>query len=87
MKKESKGHGSVSKQPYSEESRTITVHPGQAYLGDNRSSSGLGLGDGLVSHTSKWLQVWQAFWGVVTAQKIYLRCDCGPQCALVSPDL
>ncbi|KAK9819624.1 hypothetical protein WJX72_000363 [[Myrmecia] bisecta] len=30
--------------------------PGQAYLGDLRSTSALGLGDGLTSHTSKWLQ-------------------------------
>ena len=47
----------MQKQEYSDENRTISVHPGQAFLGDNRSSSGLGLGDGLVSHTSKWLQV------------------------------
>ena len=57
VRKESRGQGEVLKEPYNEESRTITVHPGQAFLGDNRSSSGLGLGDGLVSHTSKWLQV------------------------------
>lgn len=57
VKKESRGQGAVLKEPYTEESRTISVHPGQAFLGDNRSSSGLGLGDGLVTHTSKWLQV------------------------------
>ena len=56
VSKESKGQGAVQKQEYSDENRTISVHPGQAFLGDNRSSSGLGLGDGLVSHTSKWLQ-------------------------------
>lgn len=35
---------------------TITT-PGQAFVGDLRSTSGLGLGDGLETHTSKWLQV------------------------------
>ena len=35
---------------------TIT-HPAQAFEGDLRSTSGLGLGDGLYTHTSKWLQV------------------------------
>jgi NADH dehydrogenase (ubiquinone) Fe-S protein 6 len=34
----------------------VTTHPGQAYLGDLRSTSGLGLGDGIKSHTGKWLQ-------------------------------
>lgn len=57
VRKASRGQGEVLREPYDEDSRTITVHPGQAFLGDNRSSSGLGLGDGLVSHTSKWLQV------------------------------
>lgn len=36
---------------------TITVRVGQAFPGDLRSTSGLGLGDGLHSHTAKWLQV------------------------------
>ena len=57
VQKAGRGQGEVLKEPYNEESRTITVFPGQAFLGDNRSSSGLGLGDGLVTHTSKWLQV------------------------------
>lgn len=56
VKKESKGAGDVTNKEYNEDSRTITVTPGQAFVGDNRSSSGLGLGDGLTSHTSKWLQ-------------------------------
>ena len=33
---------------------TTTV--GQAFVGDLRSTSGLGLGDGLKTHTDKWLQ-------------------------------
>ena len=37
--------------------REITVPKGIAFPGDLRSSSGLGLGDGLTSHTSKWQQV------------------------------
>ena len=57
VKKESRGAGDVTNKEYNADSRTITVAPGQAFLGDNRSSSGLGLGDGLTSHTSKWLQV------------------------------
>ncbi len=36
---------------------TITVRVGQAFPGDLRATSGLGLGDGLHSHTAKWLQV------------------------------
>ena len=35
---------------------TITTQ-GAAFVGDLRSTSGLGLGDGLTSHTAKWLQV------------------------------
>lgn len=60
MKKESRGAGDVEKKEYDADSRTITVTPGQAFPGDNRSSSALGLGDGLFSHTSKWLQVCQS---------------------------
>ena len=56
VRKESKAAGQVVDQPYDNDSRTITVTPGQAFPGDNRSSSGGGLGDGLVSHTAKWLQ-------------------------------
>lgn len=37
--------------------REITVPNGIAFPGDLRSSSGLGLGDKLTSHTSKWQQV------------------------------
>jgi len=33
-----------------------TVGGGQAFANDLRSTSGLGLGDGLSSHTAKWLQ-------------------------------
>lgn len=35
---------------------TITQKVGQAFPGDLRSSSALGLGDGITSHTEKWLQ-------------------------------
>ncbi len=37
--------------------REITVPQGIAFPGDLRSSSGLGLGDKLTSHTAKWQQV------------------------------
>jgi len=47
----------VTVSPEEIEAQTITVTPGQAHLGDLRSTSGLGLGDGLLSHTSKWMQV------------------------------
>ena len=57
VRKESQAAGQVVNQKYTEDSRTITVVPGQAFAGDNRSSSGNGLGDGLTSHTAKWLQV------------------------------
>ena len=57
VRKESKAAGDVVDQTYDSDSRTITVTPGQAFPGDNRSSSGLGLGDGLTSHTAKWLAV------------------------------
>lgn len=40
-------------QPRNLESTTIT-RQGQAFIGDLRSTSGLGLGDGLTSHTAKW---------------------------------
>lgn len=56
VRKESQAAGQVVDQKYTEDSRTITVTPGQAFPGDNRSSSGNGLGDGLTSHTAKWLQ-------------------------------
>lgn len=39
-----------------QQSDTITL-PGQAFVGDLRSTSGLGLGDGLTSHTAKWFDV------------------------------
>lgn len=32
-----------------------TTLPGQAFVGDLRSTSGLGVGDGKTTHTSKWL--------------------------------
>jgi hypothetical protein len=34
-----------------------TTLPGQAFVGDLRSTSGLGLGDGITTHTGKWLEV------------------------------
>lgn len=34
-----------------------TTMPGQAFVGDMRSTSGLGMGDGYKTHTDKWLQV------------------------------
>ena len=46
----------VTVPPEDFEAQTITVAPGQAHLGDLRSASGLGVGDGLLTHTSKWLQ-------------------------------
>jgi len=39
-----------------DDGRTITA-PGQAFVGDLRSASALGLGDGIHDHTGKWLQV------------------------------
>lgn len=36
---------------------TITAKVGQAFPSDLRSTSGLGLGDGIHNHTDKWLQV------------------------------
>lgn len=34
----------------------VTTTPGQAFVGDLRSTSGLGKGDGINNHTGKWLQ-------------------------------
>lgn len=46
---------------------TITVEPGQAFPGDLRSTSGLGMGDGLTTHTEKWLQVGRTpGWGLAS---------------------
>lgn len=39
------------------ESIPVTTLPGQAFVGDLRSTSGLGMGDGKTTHTSKWLTV------------------------------
>ena len=36
---------------------TITRQPGAAFEGDLRSTSGLGLGDGIETHTGKWMTV------------------------------
>ena len=36
---------------------TTTYYPGQAHLGDLRSTSALGIGDSIKTHTGKWLQV------------------------------
>ncbi|KAI8463806.1 MAG: NADH:ubiquinone oxidoreductase 13 kd-like subunit [Monoraphidium minutum] len=33
----------------------LTTTPGQAFVGDLRSTSGLGMGDGKTTHTDKWL--------------------------------
>lgn len=35
----------------------ITTRKGASFSGDLRSTSGLGMGDGLKTHTEKWLQV------------------------------
>jgi len=58
---------------------TITVEPGQAFPGDIRSTSGLGMGDGLTSHTDKWLQVrvewFDGFWNTVNCPCVlFVRC-------------
>lgn len=42
--------------------------PGQAFLGDLRSTSALGTGDGIATHTGKWLQGGQKV-GAVLAQE------------------
>jgi hypothetical protein len=34
-----------------------TTKPGQAFVGDLRGASALGLGDGITDHTAKWMQV------------------------------
>lgn len=34
----------------------VTVLPGQAFVGDLRSTSALSVGDGIKNHTAKWLQ-------------------------------
>ena len=36
---------------------STTTVAGQAFPGDLRSTSGLGFGDNLLDHTSKWMQV------------------------------
>lgn len=36
---------------------TTILYPAQAFKGDVRSTSGLGMGDGLTTHTSKWMDV------------------------------
>lgn len=40
----------------------VTTLPGQAFVGDLRSTSGLCMGDDLITHTSKWMdvRVWMA---------------------------
>jgi NADH dehydrogenase (ubiquinone) Fe-S protein 6 len=40
---------------------TTTVGGGQAYPNDIRGVSGLGLGDGIKTHTDKWMVVSRAF--------------------------
>ena len=45
---------------------TITRQPGAAFPGDIRSTSGLGLGDGIETHTGKWMTVRRSpAWGAV----------------------
>lgn len=46
----------TGKTPPTPPDSTTTV-AGQAFPGDLRSTSGLGFGDNLLDHTSKWLQV------------------------------
>ena len=41
----------------SSEDGITTTTPGQAFVGDLRSTSALCVGDGIFDHTSKWLQV------------------------------
>lgn len=65
------------------EAQTITVTPGQAHLGDLRSTSGLGLGDGLLSHTSKWLQVRDTRAAGARAPCSACHCDAGQLTAWV----
>ena len=48
--------GAVSTVP-DDDLPTTTYYPGQAHLGDLRSTSALGIGDGIKTHTGKWLQV------------------------------
>lgn len=49
-----RGAGSLPK-PL-DQSEPVITEGRQAFEGDLRSTSGLGLGDGLTSHTDKWLQ-------------------------------
>lgn len=48
--------GSLPK-PLTDEKTPTIVEGRQAFDGDLRATSALGLGDGIVEHTSKWLQV------------------------------
>jgi hypothetical protein len=49
-----------------------TTLPGQAFVGDLRSTSGLGMGDGKTTHTSKWLTVRATPTGGAAAQHLDL---------------
>lgn len=40
-----------------DENLPSTKLPGQAFVGDLRSTSALSVGDGITTHTAKWLQV------------------------------
>lgn len=40
-----------------DETLPSTKMPGQAFVGDLRSTSALSVGDGITTHTGKWLQV------------------------------
>jgi len=42
--------------PQTADTVPVTKYPGQAFVGDLRSTSGLGKGDGINNHTDKWLQ-------------------------------
>ena len=46
-----------------DEDLPTTIPGGQAFPGDLRSTSALGVGDGLKTHTAKWLQVRERSWG------------------------
>lgn len=58
--------GAVAAVKPSDDGITTTV-PGQAFVGDLRSTSALEVGDGVFNHTKKWLQVSCLGGGVVVA--------------------
>eukprot|EP00887_Chlorella_sp_A99_P005620 scaffold1.g5620.t1 len=50
-----------------EEDIPVTTTPGQAFVGDLRSTSALGVGDGIRTHTGKWLSGGGKVRGLVVA--------------------